>query len=340
MKFIAWLKRLFRKKPKAQVPSPQPQRPAPEKPVATPRYGKGWHPDFDRLILESKLVLPPLPASKPAFFYALAVAESGLDPETVFREPQSIGGMLSIGLLQLSLGDVKNYKAYDLGIETEDDLKDPIKNLKLGLVILSKLYSQDTSKTVYECGGRYWSTLRWDKYWPGKSQAGYQRFLKALSNAEQQNPVKAPEDKDTKTEEPQWLVAARKELGTKEVQGSGNNPRIVAYHAETSLGPSDDSISWCSSFVNWCMKQAGIKGTKSAAARSWLQWGKAVSNPEPGDVVIFWRESPSSWKGHVALFLKDDGSYVTVLGGNQSDSVTIARYPKSQLLGYRRPITT
>jgi hypothetical protein len=30
--------------------------------------------------------------------------------------------------------------------------------------------------------------------------------------------------------------------------------------------------------------------------------GTKVAYPEPGDIVVFWRESPQSWKGHVGIF--------------------------------------
>jgi hypothetical protein len=51
--------------------------------------------------------------------------------------------------------------------------------------------------------------------------------------------------------------------------------------------------------------------------------------------VVFTRGS-SAAQGHVAFFLKVAGSQIEVLGGNQSDGVTVTRYPKSRLLGIRR----
>ena len=77
-------------------------------------------------------------------------------------------------------------------------------------------------------------------------------------------------------------------------------------------------------------------------ARSYLSWGEMVAGPEQakeGDVVVFTRGSGTA-QGHVAFFLKVTGSQIEVLGGNQSDGVTIARYPRSRLLGIRRPLRT
>ena len=125
------------------------------------------------------------------------------------------------------------------------------------------------------------------------------------------------------------------EIGTKEIHGDPDNERIVEYHQTTSLKATDDETPWCSSFVNWCITKAGLKGTNSAAARSWLKWGTPVDIPKVGDLVIFTRgKSPTS--GHVAFFVKSAGNLVYVLGGNQSDQVKVSPYKRSDVIGYRR----
>jgi hypothetical protein len=55
-------------------------------------------------------------------------------------------------------------------------------------------------------------------------------------------------------------------------------------------------------------------------------------------VVVFWRESVNSWKGHVGFFLgfNSDASRVFCLGGNQSDSVSVQAYDAAKVLGYRK----
>ncbi|HET6230267.1 MAG TPA: TIGR02594 family protein [Longimicrobiaceae bacterium] len=133
-----------------------------------------------------------------------------------------------------------------------------------------------------------------------------------------------------------WLSAAHGEIGVKEYEGAKNNPRIVEYAACTSLRATDDETAWCSSFVNWCMKQAGVKGSGEANARSWLGWGQEVSPPVHGCVVVFKRgTSPTS--GHVAFYLETQGDRISVLGGNQSNQVKVSTYPKADVLGYRLP---
>ena len=136
-----------------------------------------------------------------------------------------------------------------------------------------------------------------------------------------------------------WYGVALTQLGVKEIPGEGSNPQIEQYHASTSIGLSDDSVPWCASFVNWCLKRAGIAGTASPAARSFMQWGKGIASPVEGCICVFSRGDPNGWQGHVGFYVEEDESTISVLGGNQSDAVSIAKYPKANLLGYRMPKT-
>lgn len=139
--------------------------------------------------------------------------------------------------------------------------------------------------------------------------------------------------------EPKWLLEARKFLGTKEGKGASNNPVVVQWYADSgNRGVKDDSVAWCAAFVGAMLKAAGEKGTQSLAARSYLNWGVKLNKPKPGAIVVFKRGN-SNWQGHVAFFLRDLGERIEVLGGNQSDKVSITTYPKSSLLGYRWPDT-
>lgn len=135
------------------------------------------------------------------------------------------------------------------------------------------------------------------------------------------------------------LTVAINEIGVKEIKGSKHNERILQYAREANFSwIKDDETAWCSVFLNWVAKQAKLETSNSAAARSWLNVGFEVKNPEPGDVVIFWRENISSHFGHVGIYLgySKDGSRVYVLGGNQGDSVSISAYSASRILGFRR----
>ncbi len=116
-----------------------------------------------------------------------------------------------------------------------------------------------------------------------------------------------------------------------------SNPRITQYHEGTSIHGYDDKVNWCSSFVHWSLGQAGIVGTGSALARSWLDWGVPLAAPVPGCVVVLWREDPNSWKGHVGYYLRHDAQHIHLFGGNQLESVREHTYPVDTVLGYRWP---
>lgn len=81
----------------------------------------------------------------------------------------------------------------------------------------------------------------------------------------------------------------------------------------------EPTVAWCASFVGWCLDKAGIKGTRSAASRSYLKYGKSVgtTNVPFGAIAVF--GVPGSGSGHVAFVVEDKGDKLVCIGGNQSD---------------------
>lgn len=95
--------------------------------------------------------------------------------------------------------------------------------------------------------------------------------------------------------------------------------------------------AWCAAFVNATLQQTGIQGTGSNMARSFMDWGQPVTQPQEGDLAVFSRGDPSGPYGHVGFFKGyDDQGNIMVLGGNQGDAVSIAPYSPDRLLGFRR----
>jgi uncharacterized protein (TIGR02594 family) len=135
-----------------------------------------------------------------------------------------------------------------------------------------------------------------------------------------------------------FLLKALAEYGTYEFSGAKHNSRILEYHATTTLKATTDEIAWCSSFVNWVVQGCGLVPTESAAARSWMYWGKATEKPVFGCIVVLDRRSKDNPNAaHVGFFIRELGVNIFVLGGNQGNSVSIYVYPKSRVLGYRVP---
>ncbi|MBY0413714.1 MAG: TIGR02594 family protein [Bdellovibrionales bacterium] len=130
---------------------------------------------------------------------------------------------------------------------------------------------------------------------------------------------------------------AKAEMGVKELDGSGNNPRILEYLRSVDFNEEimlADSIAWCSAFVNWCIQQAGGKGTRSPLARSFLTWGRQIEKPEKGCIAII-KRGREVWKGHVGFVEDSSTKYITLLGGNQHNSVCFDNFPRTSVLGYR-----
>lgn len=132
---------------------------------------------------------------------------------------------------------------------------------------------------------------------------------------------------------------AEKEIGTVEWR-DGHNPKVVAYFRDAGHPQvKDDETAWCAAFVGAMLRRAGMKSTGMLTARSYLNWGAPVARADakPGDIVILKRGN-SSWQGHVGFFVRDNGTSITVLGGNQANAVNRRAYSvdKDQLLGIRR----
>ncbi len=134
------------------------------------------------------------------------------------------------------------------------------------------------------------------------------------------------------------IELAKTQLGIKEILGKTDNPEILKYFKIMGVSESvlKDETAWCSAFVNWIAISCGLPHSGKLDARSWLHVGTPTAHPKEGDVVVLWRESPNSWKGHVGFFIKATKDHIYILGGNQDNQVCIKPYPKSRLLSYQK----
>lgn len=140
---------------------------------------------------------------------------------------------------------------------------------------------------------------------------------------------------------PPWLVHAVKDVGVRELPGVAVHPRIAKMYKHTRYGgaPNDDETPWCSAAMCAWFEEVGIESTRSAKARSWLDWGQPLDTPRTGCVVVFERGDPKGQQGHVALYMEPSvHGRVWVLGANQGNSVRFSdRYELTKVLGYRWP---
>lgn len=141
------------------------------------------------------------------------------------------------------------------------------------------------------------------------------------------------------TDEPSWLLRARRELGVKEIVGARHNPRVLQYHQATRLKATTDETAWCAAFVSWCLENEGVVSTKSAAAASYKSWGRE-SPLVPGAVIVFGKHDPDAkGTGHVG-FVNDypkDG-LVEVISGNCNNAVRLKKYRVDDVVACRWPL--
>ena len=96
---------------------------------------------------------------------------------------------------------------------------------------------------------------------------------------------------------------------------------------------------WCAIFVNAGLEASGIRGTRSALARSFERSEHFARLPGPayGAITTMWRGSPSGGTGHVFYYLGENERGVLALGGNQSDQVRKQYEPRSRIVGHFWP---
>ena len=134
---------------------------------------------------------------------------------------------------------------------------------------------------------------------------------------------------------PKILVEALKLLGTKEVLGKENNPKILAWADDLGLKQyNSDEIPWCGLFMAYVCHKAGKPVIKDGLrARNWLNWGVKEIVAMLGDVLVFERGAVN---GHVGIYVGEDAKCYHVLGGNQGDEVSIKKIVKTRCIGIRR----
>lgn len=120
--------------------------------------------------------------------------------------------------------------------------------------------------------------------------------------------------------EPVWFTAAKKEVGVHEV-GNNGGPDVKRYIGLARTGSVGDP--WCAIFANAMLESCGIRGTRSALARSFEHSADYIKLDKPvlGCIITFWRNGRNSGLGHVGFYDGEKGGFISTLGGNESDMV-------------------
>ncbi len=120
---------------------------------------------------------------------------------------------------------------------------------------------------------------------------------------------------------------ALKQLGMNEDR---DRDAIKSYLKDGGVDLDPDVLAWCAAFVNSTLKQEGFKGTGSAVATSFGEWGKSVAagDMKKGDILVEMRgKAAGEVGGHVGMAtgetrMKGGRLQIEMLGGNQGDTVT------------------
>jgi uncharacterized protein (TIGR02594 family) len=143
--------------------------------------------------------------------------------------------------------------------------------------------------------------------------------------------------------DPVWLKNAFEDLGIKELSGRKHNARVVEmFHTSGFPSINDDETAWCAAAMGAWLIEGGYKASGSLMARSYSKYGKDYTSYKRlprGTIVVFSRGGKNAPTGHVAICLEDNGTTITHIGGNQSNSVNISRTPKANLVAARWPNT-
>ncbi len=144
------------------------------------------------------------------------------------------------------------------------------------------------------------------------------------------------------------VAIAEMKDGAGEIGGNNRGPFVKKYlHG---LAPEGKDGSWCAGFVSYCFSQipGGIPFKYSVGSRDILQqfkkqgWASAPGSdfiPQPGDLVVWWRERLSGSKGHIGIVHQLLNGFLYTIEGNKSPDVQGFSYVFSRmekLLGFGR----
>lgn len=140
------------------------------------------------------------------------------------------------------------------------------------------------------------------------------------------------------TTEPFWLSVARSFVGIKEIPGAASNPLILQWARDIKAPAyTNDDTPWCAVFLNRLMLACQLpmsgSGYDLLRAKSFLSWGQPMAAPTLGAVLVFKR--PEGY--HVGFYVGERADVYHVLGGNQSNAVSLSWIAKDRMVGCRWP---
>jgi uncharacterized protein (TIGR02594 family) len=152
----------------------------------------------------------------------------------------------------------------------------------------------------------------------------------------------------TGVSEPLWVQRARDLVGLREITGAMHEPKVLQLWRDAKMPyVHDDETAWCAAFVGAMLERSMVTSTRLPNARSYENWGlnvltdtgpRNLSRIPPGAICVFERP-PHAWQGHVAFVVgRTEFGELVCIGGNQSNSVSIASFKETRLIAARWPV--
>ena len=136
--------------------------------------------------------------------------------------------------------------------------------------------------------------------------------------------------------EPPWYAEAKRRMGLHEVT---NRSALMAWLRSDGKTLGDPAkLPWCGDFVETCIAltlPSEVLPSNPYYALNWAKVGVDLSKGALGAILVFKRPGG----GHVGFYAGEDATTVSVLGGNQSNRVSITTISKARLYAIRWPST-
>lgn len=136
---------------------------------------------------------------------------------------------------------------------------------------------------------------------------------------------------------PKHMEIAAKFLGVRETPGKASNPIVDEMFTLAGFKGLKDDVPWCAAFIAAMLKKAGLPNEVEPKMRLWAasygRCGVASKAPVYGAIGVKTRNGG----GHVGFVVAANKDFIWLLGGNQGDKVSIAKFPRASFTAYRVP---
>lgn len=139
---------------------------------------------------------------------------------------------------------------------------------------------------------------------------------------------------NTAQKEPSWYVEAKRKMGLHETLNHAELKEFLKSDGNTLGDPA--KLPWCGDFVETCIARAVPHEDlpdNPYYALNWLKFGQKLTSPALGAIAVFVRPGG----GHIGFYAGERDDAYLILGGNQSNRVSLTWISKSRLKGFRWP---